>query len=182
MYKALINQNTYLAILEPRHANDLFQIVDKSRDSISQWLNFPQKTNCVEDSALFIEKSLTRLSEHNGYWAGIWYKEELAGSVGYLYIDWKIGKTEIGYWLGDDFKGKGLALQAAKMMINHAFHDLDLNKVEIKVATNNNKSRAIPEKLGFQTEGIIRNDEFLNGVYHDRVIYGLLKEEWISDL
>lgn len=81
-------------------------------------------------------------------------------------------------WLSNDFVGKGLATSACKQFINHAFNDLDLKKVEIIVATKNSKSKAIPERIGFKEEGIIRNDEFLNGEYHDRVIYGLLKEEW----
>jgi ribosomal-protein-serine acetyltransferase len=53
-----------------------------------------------------------------------------------------------------------------------------LRKVEIGVATNNLKSRAIPERLGFTQECIIRNYEYLNGEYYDRIIYNLLKEEW----
>ncbi|MEK8131609.1 hypothetical protein WMW72_27250 [Paenibacillus filicis] len=45
-----------------------------SRENISKWLTFPEKTNQVENSLMFIEKSLRRLSENNGYWAGIWHK------------------------------------------------------------------------------------------------------------
>ena len=71
-----------------------------------------------------------------------------------------------------------MATKAVKQFIDHAFNDLDLRKVEINVASSNFKSRAIPERLGFTEEGTIRNYEFLNGEYHDRVIYGMLKEEW----
>lgn len=96
MYKAAIDRETYLSILEPRHAEELYQLIDGSRENIGKWLSFPQKTNKVTDSKLFIEKSLKRLSENNGYWAGIWHKENIAGSIGYLYIDWSARKTEIG--------------------------------------------------------------------------------------
>ena len=178
MYKAVIDSENYLAILEPRHAKELYQVIDKSRESIGRWLTFPKRTNKVEDSAIFIEKSLKRLSENNGYWAGIWHNQTIAGSIGFLYIDWSARKTEIGYWLGDSYKGKGLATKAVKQFIDHSFNDLNLKKVEINVASNNLKSRAIPERLGFKEEGAIRNYEYLNGEYHDRVIYGLLKEEW----
>lgn len=178
MYKAEIDKDLYLAILEPRHAQELFQLIDSSRDHISKWLTFPNKTNSVEDSLAFIEKSLRRLSDNNGYWAGIWYKGQLAGSIGFLYIDWGARKTEIGYWLGDEYLGKGLATQAAKVFINHSFKELDLRKVEINVASENVTSRAIPERLGFTKEGSIRNYEKVNSDYHDRIIYGLLKDEW----
>lgn len=178
MYKAYIDSENYLSILEPRHAMELYQVIDDSRESIGRWLSFPNKTDKVEDSVIFIEKSLKRLSENNGYWAGIWHNDHIVGSVGFLYIDWNARKTEIGYWLGEKFTGKGFATKAVKHFIDHAFNDLDLRKIEMNVATNNFKSRAIPERLGFRQEGIIRNYQYLNGAYQDRVIYGLLKDEW----
>ncbi|WP_078380580.1 GNAT family N-acetyltransferase [Sutcliffiella halmapala] len=180
MYKSIIDSESYLAILEPRHAKELYQLIDESRDSIGEWLSFPSKTNKIEDSVTFIEKSLKRLSQNNGYWAGIWHNGRIAGSIGFLYVDWSAKKTEIGYWLGDNYKGKGLAIKSVKHFIEHAFNDLNLKKVEINVASNNIKSRAIPKRIGLREEGIVRNYEFLNGEYHDRVIYGLLKEEWRS--
>jgi ribosomal-protein-serine acetyltransferase len=178
MYKVNIDSENHLSILEPRHAKELYQVINDSRENIGKWLSFPKKTNKVDDSATFIEKSLKRLSENNGYWAGIWHNGSIAGSIGFLYIDWSAKKTEIGYWLGDRFIGKGLATKAVKQFIDHSFNDLDLRKIEINVASENLKSRAIPERLGFTQEGTIRNYEYLNGAYHDRVIYGLLKEEW----
>ncbi|MDX8291003.1 GNAT family protein [Metabacillus indicus] len=178
MYKAKIDSHKYLAILEPRHAEELYTLIDNSRERIGQWLAFPSKTNQVQDIHSFIQSSLKRLAENNGYWAGVWYKDEIAGSIGFLYIDWEARKTEIGYWLGNAFTGKGLAAKSVTQMIEHAFNDLDLRKVEINAASKNFKSRSIPERLGYTQEGVIRNYEYLNNEFHDRVIYGLLKEEW----
>ncbi|WP_147805192.1 GNAT family N-acetyltransferase [Alkalicoccus halolimnae] len=178
MYKATIDSETHLAILEPRHAKELYQVIDDSRETIGEWLSFPSHTNKVDDTAAFIKKSLKRLAENNGYWAGIWHNGRIAGSIGFLYIDWSAKKTEIGYWLGDEFTGKGLAAKALSQFIDHSFNDLGLRKIEVNTASKNLRSRTIPEKLGFTQEGTIRNYEYLNGEYHDRVIYGLLKEEW----
>lgn len=178
MYKVIINEDTYISIFEPRHAEALYHLIDGSRDSIGEWLSFPAKTNNIKDTRLFIEKSLKRLSENNGYWAGIWYNAILVGSIGYLYIDWTARKTEIGYWLGDDYVGKGLVTCACQKLINHAFMDLEFRKIEINVASKNTKSKVIPERLGFKKEGVIRNFEYLNSEYLDRTVYGLLKEEW----
>lgn len=178
MYKVFIDTDIHLSILEPRHASELYEVINESRNSISEWLSFPQKTQEVKDSVTFIEKSLKRFASNNGYWAGIWHKGKLAGSIGFLYMDWDAKKTEIGYWLGDNYLGKGLATKSVERLIEHSFQDLGLRKVEINVASTNIKSRAIPERLGFTNEGTIRNYEYLNDEYHDRVIYGLLQEEW----
>ncbi|GMK47354.1 GNAT family N-acetyltransferase [Paenibacillus glycanilyticus] len=178
MFKATINNDTYLSLLETRHAKELFQLIDSSRESIREWLEFPDLTHQVEDTDAFIRRSLKRFSENDGYWAGIWYRNKLAGSIGFLYMDWKNKKTEIGYWLGKEYEGLGLATSSCKLFINHAFEELGLHKVQIGVAANNLKSRAIPDRLKFTNEGVIRHYELLHGAYLDRVVYGLLKEEW----
>ena len=103
MYKVNIDSDSHLSILEPRHAEELYQVIEESRENIGEWLSFPKKTNRVEDSKKFIEKSLKRLSENDGYWAGIWHNGNIAGSIGFLYIDGKARKTEISYCLWGRF-------------------------------------------------------------------------------
>ncbi|WP_427902166.1 GNAT family N-acetyltransferase [Paenibacillus silvae] len=66
--------------------------------------------------------------------------------------------------------------------MQHAFEKLLLNKVEIGAAADNWRSRAIPEKLGFQQEGELRDYEFLNGRFLHRVMYGLRREEWTESI
>ncbi|WP_026696143.1 GNAT family N-acetyltransferase [Peribacillus kribbensis] len=178
MFKEHIRNDLYLSLLQMRHAEELFQLIDSSRSTISEWLSFPGNTNSAEDSRTFIEKSLKRFSSNNGFWAGIWYQGKLAGSIGFLYLDHKNKKTEIGYWLGNKFEGRGLVTSSCQLLIRHAFEELRLRKVELNMAVKNTKSRAVPERLGFTQEGIIRSYEYINGDFHDRVFYGLLKEEW----
>lgn len=180
MYKAIIDNDSYLSILEARHSQELYDLINRSRESIRQWLEFPDKTIGVEDTEAFIKRSLNRFSDSNGYWAGIWYKGQIADCIGFLHIDWISKRTEIGYWLGSEFEGMGLMSKACDVFVKHAFNDLDLRKVEIGVATNNIKSRAIPKRLGFIEEGVIRSFEILHGQYLDRVIYGAIKDEWLA--
>jgi ribosomal-protein-serine acetyltransferase len=63
-------------------------------------------------------------------------------------------------------------------MVNYAFRELGLNRVEIQVATDNMRSRAIPERLGFTQEGILRDDVWLRDRFVDHVVYGMLAREW----
>lgn len=58
---------------------------------------------------------------------------------------------------------------------------MGMNRVQIKVAIDNKKSRKIPEKLGFQIEGIEREGELLvDNVYTDIAVYSLLKKEYLK--
>jgi ribosomal-protein-serine acetyltransferase len=68
--------------------------------------------------------------------------------------------------------------KACKAFVNYAIRDLKLNRVEIRVAIENTKSRAIPERLGFVQEGRIRKAEWIYDHYLDQYIYGMLAEDW----
>jgi ribosomal-protein-serine acetyltransferase len=178
MFKYPIDDTLYLSLLETRDAEALFNLIDRNRDHIGEWLKFPSMTLTVNDSRVFIERTRMRYAKDEGYWLGIWEENQLVGSIGYLYIDQDNRKTEIGYWLGQEYEGRGIITRSIRVLIDNAFTELNLNKIEIGAASNNTRSRAIPERLGFQQEGEIRDYEFINGQYLNRVIYGLKASEW----
>ena len=71
--------------------------------------------------------------------------------------------------------------QCCRALIEHAFTDLQLNRVVITCATGNHRSQAIPERLGFCREGTLRETEWLYDHYVDHFVYGLLRSEWRSN-
>lgn len=87
-------------------------------------------------------------------------------------------KISIGYWLSEDFLGKGLVTRACKEFIDFAFKEYGLERIEIRCAASNEKSRAVPKRLGFIQEGILKDAELLKDGWEDLVIYGILKREW----
>jgi ribosomal-protein-serine acetyltransferase len=112
----------------------------------------------------------------------IWYKHEFAGLIGFKDIDRINDKIEIGYWLIEKMTGKGIATAAARKMVNLAFRNMDMNRVVIRCGVGNDRSSAIPRRLGFSLEGIERNGERHNRTYIDLEVYSLLKQEWASTL
>jgi ribosomal-protein-serine acetyltransferase len=78
----------------------------------------------------------------------------------------------------DEFEGKGLVTKTCRALIDYAFNELGLNRMIISCATENQKSRAVPERLGFTQEGILRQSEWLRDHFVDMVVYGLLASEW----
>ncbi|MED5017352.1 GNAT family protein [Paenibacillus chibensis] len=178
MFKYEVNDRTYLSLMNTRDAAELYALINQNRKHIGKWLKFPGMTQRVEDSQAFITRTRLGYAKNEGYWLGIWTDGKLAGSIGFLYLDQENRKTEIGYWLGKAYEGQGLITASVTALIQYALDELNMNKIEIGAATMNTRSRAIPEKLGFKQEGIIRDYEFLNGGFIDRVIYGLKAEEW----
>jgi ribosomal-protein-serine acetyltransferase len=86
----------------------------------------------------------------------------------------------LGYWLGEEYQGKGLVTAACRALVEHAFGELGLNRVVISCATENEKSCAIPERLGFRREGIERQAEWLYDHFVDHVTYSALASEWLT--
>ncbi|MFP3338955.1 GNAT family protein, partial [Micrococcus sp. SIMBA_131] len=87
-------------------------------------------------------------------------------------------KASIGYWLAENFQGNGIMTAAVKGIIDQAFHEYGLNRVEIQCGIENKKSRAIPERIGFKQEGVVRDAEYLYGHFHDTILYSRLSREW----
>ncbi len=84
----------------------------------------------------------------------------------------------LGYWLDAAMEGKGIVTQACRTMVQHAFEEHQVHKVVISCATDNIRSRAVAERLGFLQDGILRHAVRLHNRYVDGVFYGLLVDEW----
>ena len=173
-----VDQELELHIFHEKDAATLFAITDQNRTYLRPWLSWVDRTQGVEDSLAFIRDNLLRYAENRGFSCGIWYLGQLVGTIGYHDIDWSDRKVEIGYWLIEAMQGKGIMTRVCRSMVLYAFETLRLNKIEIHCATGNTRSCAIPQRLGFTLEGVIRQGEWLYDHFVDLNVYGILASEW----
>jgi ribosomal-protein-serine acetyltransferase len=178
MFSIKIRDDLELGLLEQRHAEELFALVEQNREYLREWLPWVDNSRSLADSQEFIKGSLEQFASNGSFGTGILYQGKLAGAIGFHYIDWSNRSTSIGYWLAASFQGKGLMTKACRILVDYAFNELGLNRLEIRCATENTKSRAIPQRLGFKQEGTIRQAELLYDHYVDLVVYGILASEW----
>jgi ribosomal-protein-serine acetyltransferase len=132
----------------------------------------------MEDTAGFIAKSLRDFADGIGLVLGVWCREEFAGTVGCHPFDLANKRVEIGYWLAEQWQGRGIMTASCGALMDHLFRDLLMHRIEIRVAPGNYKSRAIPERLGFIQEGVLREAQLRNGCWYDLVMYSMLRDEW----
>ncbi|MFB5189162.1 GNAT family N-acetyltransferase [Alicyclobacillus fastidiosus] len=180
MFVHTVNSDTSLKLFEIRDADALFRLTDASRAYLREWLPWVDGTRTAEDSRMFIQLTLEQFASNNGFQSGIWWKGQLVGGIGFHNIDWSNRKTSIGYWIGQGFQGNGIMTSATRALVDVAFDYYGLNRVEIRAAKENHRSRAIPERLGFLNEGCVRQAEWLYDHFVDHVIYGMVSAEWTT--
>ncbi len=178
----MITDKIHLQQLKLSHTGMLFETIDRDRKYLRKWLPFVDQTRKPKDTAQFIRQMEQNLKKNNDYVYTIWYNGDLAGLAGYKESDKINRKTEIGYWLAESMQGKGIMIQTVKKLVDFAFRNLNMNRVQIKVAAGNLKSAAIPSKLGFHFEGIEREGEFHTDRFYDLEVFSMLKKEWSLSL
>lgn len=85
---------------------------------------------------------------------------------------------EVGFYFEKKYRGRGYGHRALKLLIDHLFGNMNLEKVYAQTGSYNRPMIAVLEKHGFVKEGILRKHHYVNGKYHDDYIYGIFKQEW----
>jgi ribosomal-protein-serine acetyltransferase len=172
-FKKDLGNGAELRLLEPQHAPDVFAAVDSSRTHLRRFLPWVDSNTDVSHSAGFIKACMEQFGEFDGINAGIWQDGVLAGVIGMHYIDQTHLETEFGYWLREDFTGRGLVTRSAYAMLEYIFDELGLQRISIAHAKENHASRGVIERLGFVYEYTARDAEWLYERFHDWQRYGL---------
>lgn len=178
MFVYTVDEEISLKLIEMKDASRIFQLTNRSRPYLRNWLPWLDQTRKIGDTEAFIQHALKGLAENKSMTTMILLNGQAVGVASYNSLDWANKIAYIGYWLGEDYQGKGIMTKAAGALTDYAFQELGINKVEIRAAVENKRSRRIPERLGFVEEGTIRQAEWLYDHYVDHVVYGLLKDEW----
>ena len=180
MQAITVSEQLVLTPLELRDADELFELTDRNRPYLRHWLPWLDNITRLEDTRAFIRAAQAQGSQNNGTQLAIRLNVRIAGIVGHHQIDWRNRLTSLGYWVGEEFQGQGLVTAASRALVGHAFDQAQLNRVEIRCATGNDRSRAVPARLGFREEGLLRDAEWLYDHFVDHVVYAMLARDWVA--
>ncbi len=180
MVSITIDNDILLRTYEVSDAEDLFYAVDHARNHLHPWLNWVDNTLRPEQSLEFIQRSIHQLEAQEALALGIFFKTELIGGIGMDNWNQATKRAQVGYWIIKEFEGKGIINKCLLKFIDFLFDKTGLNKIEIHFVTANKRSAKVAQRLGFKTEGIIRQSIIRNGMSEDLVISGLLKSEWAT--
>jgi [ribosomal protein S5]-alanine N-acetyltransferase len=115
---------------------------------------------------------------HSGIWWAITLKgaKDFCGAIGFTNISREHRKAELGFWLLPEFWGKGIVQESMPVIMEYAYNNLRLHRVEAYVETENKSSQKTLLKQGFQQEGILRDSELKDGRFISVVLYSKLSD------
>jgi ribosomal-protein-serine acetyltransferase len=171
----IVDKDIRLKVVEPEDAEPIFNTIDNEREYLKEWLPFVEETHDITYTKTFIENTIASHSHDLTF--TISYQNQFVGIIGLKDTDLGNRKTEIGYWLSEKFQHKGIVTRSCTALIEFAFNDMNLHRIQLKAATKNLKSQAVAQRLGFTVEGIERDGELHSYGFVDLKVFSLLKED-----
>ena len=178
MFPLQLDKESELRPFAAADAEALFDLIRRNRAHLDPWLRWSGRVQSLEDTRQLIQRFADKQALGDGFHAGLWLADQLAGGVVVHFINRESRKSEIGYWLGAEYVGRGLVTRAARAVIERLFTVEGLHRIEIQAVTDNQPSRAVAERLGFRLEGIKRDSEWVTSAFRDHALYALLEPDW----
>jgi ribosomal-protein-serine acetyltransferase len=155
-----------------------FKWLEANRGHLARWLPFAATAQSRDDVKVWLEQRTSNEEAASRIGGFVFYRDEFVGTANLKGVGSPDNAGELGYALSEGAQGKGIIIRACRTIIDIAFAEKEIHRVMVRGARGNQRSRAIPERLGFTFEGFQREAAYLQGEYHDLAVYSLLAQEW----
>ncbi|MFQ5512808.1 MAG: GNAT family N-acetyltransferase [Myxococcota bacterium] len=170
-----------LRLRAPRRSDllSLHEAIAETLPELIRWLPWAHPGHDLQDTRRYLRGARLARARRQSFELVIEGLSDgaLHGIVSLHRIDWLRRSAGLGYWVRRASWGKGIATEAGLRLIEHAFGDLMLHRLEAHVAPANGASVRVVEKLGFQSEGLARGVELIAGAFQDHLQYSLLSTD-----
>jgi ribosomal-protein-serine acetyltransferase len=163
------------------HASALALLVEANIEHLRAYLPNVAELVSAQDAETHLEAASERARKGEIYEWHLFEDMALCGSIRVRDIDYFDRKAKVGYFIGSHFQGKGIVTSSVRAVLAYCFESLKLNRMELRCAADNKQSMRVAERLGFTHEGLLRQDEFLNGTFVDVHVYSMLRDEFKYD-
>ncbi len=159
-------------------ADLIFNEVEADRPRLQKFLPWVPFIKTIEDERKWLVSVQEQWSKNSEYNYALLTRDtsEFAGAISFIKVRREYHRGELGYWLVGRFEGKGLMSEAAQALTDEIFH-CGFNRAEIRCSMLNKRSAGVPERLGYVHEGTAREEYFVDGRYHDSLIWGKLNPQ-----
>jgi ribosomal-protein-serine acetyltransferase len=173
-----VDDDLELALFERDDVEALHALVVAHRDHLAAWMPWAQAPT-PEGTRGFVEgRALRRSPRPTGSRPAIWWRGRLVGAIGIHGVQREPLRGSIGYWLAADAQGPRARDARRAGAGREGVRRPRYERLDIRADVANARSRAVPERLGFTFEGVLRREFFDGRRYVDQAVYGLLRDEW----
>ena len=169
-------------LLRPLHSNDFENLISFARNEPEIWKFSLVAVQGEEGLKNYIESAIEQRCKQSEYPFIVFDKRtgQYAGCTRFYDIQLVNKTLQLGYtWYGKAFQGTGLNKNCKLLLLQFAFEELGMERVEFRADNNNEKSKAAMKSIGCVVEGVLRSHmPYISGVRRDSIILSILKTEW----
>lgn len=165
--------------IRPYHVEDakpVFEAIEESKDDIMHWMPWCHPDYSIEDSKSYLAISVTGFERGEIYDFAVLKDGHFVGACGLNQVNVIEGVANMGYWLRSSEAGNGIMPMAAKKVINWAFENTELNRIEIVAAVGNNRSQRVAEKIGAHKDAVLAKRILIDGKTCSAVLYSVIRD------
>jgi ribosomal-protein-serine acetyltransferase len=178
MLTLALGDHAQLRPLEPWQAPEFLAHIDRARPLVDPWIPWASLSTDLASATATLQRYADLLASDSGRIHGIWLDGVLVGGVMFTRFDTASGVCEIGCWLEEAGQGHGLVTLAGRALIDWAFVERGMSRVEWWVAAGNTRSIAAARRLGMTRDGVLRRRYPYRGLRQDSEVWSVLAEEW----
>ena len=174
MFALSLGGDAELKPLEPWRAKEFAAYLDDARPHLAPWLPWAKSINNEAGARRWLQRYADRQARDEGRIYGIWLADKMVGGTLFRVFDVEDGVCEIGVWLAPEAEGRGLISRAVGHMIDWAFGERGMSRIEWHCVPNNERSIAVARRLGMSRDGVLRSAFLYNGERLDVEVWSLL--------
>jgi len=156
-------------------AERLFELIDSNRAHLREWLPGLLAVETVEQERKWLQERIADSGGEKPLLISV--DDNVVGVIG-AHVQEQNASAEVGYWLAEGQQGRGITTRSCAAIVDELLKVQELNRVVIRAAVENTRSRAVPERLGFVHEGVERQAVKLPDGFEDMAVYSMLASEW----
>lgn len=161
-------------------ATPMHEAAHETMEQLCNWMTWCRPDYSVADARTFIEQCAQAQTkgEHHSFAIVDSQNGDFLGSAGLNQLCPIHKFANVGCWVRSSAAGRGVATIALRFVIDYAFAQLELQRLEFLMAVDNVASQRLAQKAGAKFEGILRNRLLIAGRSHDGAMYSLVRSEY----
>lgn len=175
-FELRVRDGVVLWLAEVRLAETYHRMVERNQQRLARWEHWAESPQSLEGTTAWLRSGMVAFAGGLQVPTVLVEDGRLVGSCG-ARIDPYVQTATIGFWVDSASAGRGLVTDAARALVAHLVDDRSVERVELRTAVDNERSRSVATRLGFTLDGILRGAGVRRGERVDDCVYTLLAQD-----